>query len=50
MLAKQLKMKQKNQKGRFLGILLVFLGTIILGNLLTGKVTSRRGEGTIRSG
>ena len=49
----------KEQKGKFLGMLLGTLGASLLGNLLTGKGaiapsqgrgTIRAGEGTIRSG
>ena len=40
----------KEQKGGFLGMLLGTLGASLLGTLLTGKVTIRAGEGTIRSG
>ena len=44
---KQLKMKLKNKKKRFLGTLLDTLCAILFGNLLTGKDTMRVGEGTI---
>ena len=40
----------KEQKGGFLGMLLGTLGASLLGTLLTGKVTIRTGEGTIRGG
>ena len=40
----------KEQKGGFLGMLLGTLGASLLGTLLTGKVTIRAGEGTIRGG
>ena len=43
-------MKQKKQKGRFLGMLLGTLGDNLLENLLTGKSTIRTDEDTIRSG
>ena len=45
--SKTTKMKQKKQKGEFLGMLLRTLGASLLGNLLTGKGTIRDGEGTI---
>ena len=40
----------KEQKRRFLSILLEILGASLLGNLLRGKVTIRSTEGTIRAG
>ena len=43
-------MKQKEQKGGFLGMLLRTLGASLLRNFLTGKGTIRTGEGTIRAG
>ena len=49
-LAKQLKMKQKEKKGKFLSMLLGTLGASLLGNLLAGKGKIRAGEGTIRAG
>ena len=39
----------KEQKGRFLRMLLDTLGAILLGNLLTVKGTIRAGEETIRA-
>ena len=50
MLAKQLKMKQKNKKGWFLRILLDLLGVSLLENLLTSKGVIRAGERMIRAG
>ena len=50
MLAKQLKMEQKNKKTGFLGVLLGTLGASLLGNLLTGEDTIGGGEETIRAG
>ena len=41
------KNEPKEQKGRFLSMLLVTLGASLLGNLLTGKGTIRAGEGAI---
>ena len=37
----------KEQKVEFISMLLGTLGTNLLGNLLTGKITIRAGEGTI---
>ena len=48
MLAKKLKIKPKEQKTRFRGILLYTLGTSLLGNLLKGRSTIKSGEGTVR--
>ena len=45
-----IKNEAKEQKGVFLGMLLDTLGVSLLGNLLTGKSTTRAGEGTIRAG
>ena len=39
----------KEQKGRFLGMLLRTLAANLLGNLLTGKGTIRAGQGTVRA-
>ena len=49
-MAKQLKMKQNNKKGRFLGMLLDTFGASLLGNLLTSKGKIRAGDRTIRAG
>ena len=46
MLAKQLKMKQKKQSGRFLGILLGTLGDSLLEKLLTGERFKAKIPGT----
>ena len=40
----------KEQKSRFLGILLGTFGASLLGNLLTTKRVMRAGEGTVRVG
>ena len=48
--SKTIKNEAKEQKRGFLGMLLVTLGDILLGNLLTAKGTIRAGEGTIRAG
>ena len=40
----------KEQKGRFLGILLAILSASLLGKMLAGKGVLRAGEGTVRSG
>ena len=50
MLAKQLKMKQKNKKGGFLNLLLGTLSASLLGNLSELKGVIRAGEGIIRAG
>ena len=39
-----IKIEAKEQKGRFLGMLLCFLGTSLLDNLLTGKGSIRAGK------
>ena len=44
-----IKNEAKEQKGGFLEILLGTLGASLLGNLLTGKDTSRVNEGTVRA-
>ena len=44
------KNQAKEQKGRFLSMLLGILGASSLGNLLTGKGTVRAGKGTITAG
>ena len=49
-------MKQENKRGGFLGTLVGTLGSILLGNLLSGKgiVTARfgnqKGKGIVRAG
>ena len=45
-----IKIEAKEQKGRFLVMLLGNLGAILLGNLLTPKGTTGAGEGTIQAG
>ena len=45
-----IKNKAKQQKGEFLGMLLGTLGASLLGDILTGKVTIRAGEGIFRAG
>ena len=47
---KQFENEAKEKKGRFLRMLLGTLGATLLGNLFTGKITIRAGEGTIRVG
>ena len=49
-ISETIKNEAKEQKGRFLGMLLGTLGASLSGNLLSGKGTSRSGEGTIRVG
>ena len=44
---KTIKNETKEQKGRFLSMLLGTLGATLLENLLTGKGTIRAGEGVI---
>ena len=44
------KNEAKEQKGRFLNMLLGTLGVSLLGSLRTGKGTIRAGEGTIKAG
>ena len=46
---KTVKNEAKEQKGRFLGMLLGTLAASWLGNLLTGKEVMRAREGTIRA-
>ena len=45
-----IKNEVKEQKGRFLSILLGTLPASIIGNILTGKGVIRAGEGVIRPG
>ena len=45
-----IKNEAKEQKGRFLSMLLGTLGTSFLGNILTGKGINRAGEGIERDG
>ena len=45
-----IKNEVKEQKGRFLSILLGTLPACIIGNILTGKGVIRAGEGVIRPG
>ena len=42
---KTIKNEAKEQKGRFLSMLLVTLGASLLGNLLAGKRIARAGSG-----
>ena len=48
--SRKIKNEAKEQKGRFLGMLLDNLGASLLGNLLGSKGKIRAGEGTIRAG
>ena len=48
--SKRIKNKPKEQKERCLRMLLGTLSAISLGNLLTGKGTTRAGEDTVRAG
>ena len=45
-----IKNEAKEQKGRFISMLLGTLRASLLGNPLTGKDTIRADEGTIRAG
>ena len=47
---KTIENKTKEQKGRFLGILLGTLGACLLENMLAGKGLSRASEGVRRAG
>ena len=47
---KTIKNETKGQKGGSLSMLLSTLGASLLGNLLTGKITVRAGEGFLRAG
>ena len=47
--SENIKNEAKEQKGRYLGMLLGILGANLSANLLTGKGTVRAGEGTIRA-
>ena len=40
----------KEQKGRFVSMLLGTLGASLLGNILTGQGINRAGEGAVRAG
>ena len=50
--SKTIENEIKEQRGKFLGMLLGTLGASLLGNLLTGKGTMRAGEGNgiVRAG
>ena len=45
-----IKNEAKEQKGRFVEMLLHTLGVSLLGSALTGKEVIRTGEGTVRAG
>ena len=45
-----IKDEAKEQKGRFLSMLLCTLGASLLGNMLAGKGVVRAGEGTTKVG
>ena len=49
-ISKTVENEAKEQKGRFLSMLLSTLGAMLLGNLLAGKGTIRTGEDTIKAG
>ena len=48
--SKKNKTETKEQKGRFLSMVLGTLGASLLGNMLAGKGVIRAGEGTVRFG
>ena len=48
--SKTIKNEAKEQKGGFLSMLLGKFDASLLGNLSTGKGTTRAGEGTVREG
>ena len=48
--SKTIQNEDKEQKGRFLSMLLGTLGASLLGNLSTGKATNRAGEEIVRAG
>ena len=48
--SKTIKNEAKEQKGRFLSKLLGTLGTILLGNILTGQGITGADKGTFRAG
>ena len=47
---KTIENESKEQRGRFLSMLLRTLGASLLGNLLSGKGLARAGEGIVRVG
>ena len=49
-ISETIKNEAKEQKGRFLSLLLRTIGASLLGSLLIIKETIRAGEGTIRAG
>ena len=48
--SEKIQNEAKEQKGRFLRMLLGKLGARLIGNLLTAKGAIRAGKGTIRAG
>ena len=48
--SKTIENETKEQRGRFLSMLLSTLGASLLGNLLTGKGIMRAGDGIVRAG
>ena len=48
--SKTIENETKEKRGGFLSMLLGTLGASLLGNLLTGKVIMRAGEGIVRAG
>ena len=49
-LSKTIENETKEQRERFLSMLLGTLGASLLGNLLTGKGIMRAGDGIVRAG
>ena len=48
--SEKIKNETKEQKGGFLGMLLLTLGSPLFENIFAGKGVIRAGEGTIRAG
>ena len=49
-ISKTIENETKEQRGRFLSMLLGTLGASLLGNLLSGKGVMRAGQGIVRAG
>ena len=45
---KKVKLEIKNQEGEFIGTLLQTLGTLLFGNMLTGKGVTKAGRQDIK--
>ena len=48
--SEKIQNEAKEEKGRFLSILLYTLGASLLGNILAGKEINRAGKGIVRDG